>query len=133
MNYVVDQSYNLTVDKVTCILALLLCFIVKRTFIKNKNVFGVIFALLILVISACLHNMLWYHLICGDSSISPILIYMAKNTYYVCNILILFLYVVYISYLSNYNEFKRTRIVYLNLLVTVICIILQFALYMLTN
>lgn len=125
MNYVVDQSYILTVDKVTCILALLLCFIVKRTFIKNKHVFGVIFALLILVSSACLHNMWWYHLICGDSSISPILIYMAKNNYYICNIMILFLYVVYISYVSNYNEFKRTRIVYLNLLVTIICTILQ--------
>lgn len=125
MNYVVDQSYILTVDQVTCILALLLCFIVKRTFIKNKNVFGIIFALLIMVISACLHNMWWYHLICGDSSINPNFIYIAKNNYYVCNILILFLYVVYISYLSNYNEFKQTRILYLNLLVTVICIVLQ--------
>ena len=124
MIYALDQHYNLIVDKITCLLALFLIFLIKRTLIKNKKVFGIIFATLVFVLFACCHNLLWYYIVNNYRGHS-LMIYITKNNYYVCNMIVLFLNVYYINYLSNYNTFKQTRILYFNFLVTTICIVLQ--------
>ena len=124
MTYALDQHYNFIVDEVTCIIAIFLLFLIKRTLIKNKKVFGIIFTTLLFLLFACGHNLLWYFLVKNYKDHS-ILLYITKNNYYICNMIVLFLNVYYINYLSNYSTFKHTRILYLNFLVTVICIFLQ--------
>lgn len=124
MVYVLDQHYSLIVDELTCIVALLILFLIKRTLIKNRKVFGIIFATLIFILFACGHNILWYHVLKLYSS-KTIWLYITKNNYYVCNMVVLFLNVYYVNYLSNYNTFKQTKVLYFNFLVTFICGILQ--------
>ena len=124
MIYALDQHYNLIVDNITCLLALFLIFLIKRTLIKNKKVFGIIFATLIFVLFACGNNLLWYYIVNNYRGHS-LMIYITKNNYYICNMIVLFLNVYYINYLSNYNTFKQTRILYFNFLVTAICSVLQ--------
>ena len=124
MIYALDQHYDLIVDKITSLLALFLIFLIKRTLIKNKKVFGIIFATLIFVLFACGNNLLWYYIVNNYRGHS-LMIYITKNNYYICNMIVLFLNVYYINYLSNYNTFKQTRILYFNFLVTAICIVLQ--------
>lgn len=124
MIYALDQHYNFIVDQITCILALFLIFLIKRTLIKNKKVFRIIFATLIFVLFACGHNLLWYYILTNYRDHS-LMLYITKNNYYVCNMIVLFLNVYYINYLSNYNTFKHTRVLYFNFLVTAICVLLQ--------
>lgn len=125
MGYILDQDYNIITDQITCLLAFLLCLLIKQTFIKNRKLFSVIFTTLVFIIVGCLSNMCWYELPLYNAHINSIIIYILKCIYYISNIIVLFLSCYYINYLSNYNTNKKTRVLYLNFLSAIICIVLQ--------
>lgn len=124
MKLVVDKSFSMVTDPITLLLAIILCIIISRTYLKNKKGIWILIGIIGFVILGCITN-ITIDIILNGEKVSYNTIRLLKNFYFICSIISMYLYVMYINYVSNYNTFKNTRVLYLDFLVTVISILLQ--------